>query len=118
MKRDEVDADIVRIGKALVKSLDKVLPYEELMLKYPAVYRKPLHLVLSQELQCYRSLLLVMKKSVKNMVDTISGTATMVKVSECKLWTNIQNNNVPDVWYSHSFLTAHTTLAGFLIELT
>lgn len=93
VQRDQMDLEIVQIGKTLIKVLDKALPFEELMLKYPAVYRKPVHLVLASELQSYKSLMLVMKKSVKHLVDTIQGTTLLD--DDCDLWTCIQNNRVP-----------------------
>ena len=58
----------------------------------------------------------VIKRSVLDLISIFEGTLFDSFGTE-RLWNDIKENKIPREWLQVSFLTAHTTLSTYLIEL-
>lgn len=115
-QRDEYDKKVSETALTLRNVLSNILSERTVELKLPFSHKRAVHNVFATEIRQFIMLLNVMSRDVTNLMHHIDGK--YMKPLEIEhLWTQIQNNLIPNTWRKYSFQTAFISLADFIIEL-
>ena len=87
---------------SIQKRLPEVYDIGAVQIDYPIIYEECMNTVLSQELQRYNDLLVVVKNSLVNMRKSLSGEVVMSAELEA-LGTSMTNGQVPDMWHNAAY---------------
>ena len=85
-------------------------------MQLPFKHQRAIHNVFALEIRQFIRLIGAMQKDVSNLMAHIDGKY-MKPLEIEKLWSQIQNNLIPNSWRKWSFQTAFISLADFIIEL-
>lgn len=83
---------------------------------FPIRFSHPLNNVINREVQSFGSLLKVIRENVLDIVSTALGKTSRPEETT-QVLRAIARNEVPRSWLAASFVTAHTALSDYMVEL-
>jgi dynein heavy chain len=106
---------VTEILQIIEQNIPPPFDIESVKSKYPTLYEESMNTVLVQEVYRYNTLLLIMKKQIKNLKKALLGKIVMSDEMD-RIATSLYNNQVPQIWIKVGFLSLKP-LMGWIGDL-
>ncbi|VDD79452.1 unnamed protein product [Mesocestoides corti] len=97
--REEV---IEEVATRLLQQCPQLFDTEVIVKNYPILYEQSMNTVLIQEVNRYNDLLILLTKSLKELINAVRGLVVMSEPLEA-IATSLFTNQVPEMWNSNAY---------------